>query len=217
MFDFNMLSMLTMSIRYGSLILALRLQDLLRNPTEAMKDTAGLIEKLKTSLGKLSPAGLSLSIAAFFFTPSMALAPLLSTYAMICISAGAVYGVVMLLAFVFACCQAEESSAELGASLLKWTVDSLEFCAVAGMTMLMLYGVAQLLMAYSGWQLATVLSAAYIATFAVLLIAEFLVDTPGIMKGLLPTSAENMANQASASLVSGIKHCMAPSTGVQPR
>ena len=90
MFDFNILSMLTMSIRYGSLILALRLQDFLRNPTEMMKDIPGLMQKLTVALGKLSPAGLSLSIAAFFFTPSMALVPLLSTYAMICIGAGVV-------------------------------------------------------------------------------------------------------------------------------
>jgi hypothetical protein len=210
MFDFNMLSMLTMSIRYGSLLIALRLQDLLRNPTEMMKDTAGLMAKLKTSLGRLSPAGLSLSIAAFFFTPSLALAPLLSTYGMIAIGAGVLYGVVMLVSFLLAYCQAEDHSADLGASLLRWTLDIMEFCAVSGIAMLVLYGVAQLLMAYSGWQLATVLSAAYIATFVVLLLTEFMIDSPGILKGCLPESAQTLANDACSRLVISLKQAMAP-------
>ena len=206
MFDFSMLSMLTMSIRYGSALLTLRLQDLLRNPAGLMKDTSGLIEKLKEAIDRISPAGVSLSVAAFFFTPSIALAPLLSTYAMICLGAGIAYGVVMCLACGLACYQDDEGPFTLGENLLRWTVNIVEFCAVSGIAMLLLFGAGQLLMAYSSWQLATVLSVAYIATFAVLLIAEFIVDTPGILKGLIPESAERIANHATHSLITGMRH-----------
>lgn len=201
MFDFSMLSMITMSIRYGSLLLVLRLQNVLQNPSKAMQNTAGLMARLKQSFNKLSPIGLSLCVSAFFYTPAVSLASLLSTYTMISLGAGLVYGATTLLAFTLACLQEKDSSVTLGADLFQFAVNIVEFCATSGLIMLMLYGVGQLLMTYSSWQLTTVLSVTYIGTFAVLLLTEFLISPPAIINRYLPESAKNIANNATQGLI----------------